>query len=53
MISSVINPAGAVRSGEFSRTNEYIFFVMFGCASPADMEKENQSEEEDVHWNKN
>ena len=51
MISSVINPAGAVRSGEFSRTNEYIYFVMFGCASPADMEKENQSEEEDVHWN--
>lgn len=51
MVSSIINPAGAVRSGEFSRTNEYIFFVMLGSASPADMEKENQNEEEDVHWN--
>lgn len=51
MISSIINPAGAVRAGEFSRTNEYIFFLMFGCASPADMDKEDQSDDEGVHWN--
>ncbi len=51
MISSVINPAGAVRGGEFSRTNEFIFFLMFGNASPANMDKENQSDAEDVHWN--
>ena len=51
MISSVINPAGAVRAGEFSRTNEFIFFLMMGDAAPADMEKDNQGEEEDVHWN--
>lgn len=51
MISSVINPAGAVRKGEFSRTNEYIYFLMFGDAAPSDMDKEDQSNDEDVHWN--
>lgn len=30
MISSVINPAGAGRSTEFSRTDEYIFYVRLG-----------------------
>lgn len=35
MIASVINPKGAVRVAEFSRTDEYIFFVMFGSAAPA------------------
>ena len=34
MVSSVINHAGVNRSGEFSRSNEYIFIVMFGAASP-------------------
>ena len=34
MISSVINPKGATRSSAFARTDEYIFFVMFGAASP-------------------
>lgn len=33
MISSVINPAGAGRQSEFSRTDEYIFFVRFGNAA--------------------
>ena len=32
MISSVINPAGAGRDSEFSRTDEYIFFARFGSA---------------------
>lgn len=30
MVSSVISPGGTGRKGEFSRTDEYIFFVMFG-----------------------
>lgn len=34
MISSVINPKGAARSSAFGRTDEYIYFVMFGEAAP-------------------
>lgn len=34
MVSSVINPAGVSRQGEFARTDEYIYFVFCGCASP-------------------
>ena len=30
MITSVINPKGSARQGRFSRTDEYIYFVMFG-----------------------
>ncbi len=30
MVSSVINPAGTGRQNEFSRTNEYIFFLRIG-----------------------
>jgi adenine-specific DNA-methyltransferase len=33
MISSVINPAGAGRSKDFSRTDEYIFCVQLGTSS--------------------
>jgi adenine-specific DNA-methyltransferase len=33
MICSVINPAGAGRQAEFSRTDEYIFFVRLGSAA--------------------
>ena len=32
MISSVINPAGAGRQNEFSRTDEYIFVLQLGAA---------------------
>jgi adenine-specific DNA-methyltransferase len=32
MVSTVINPAGAGRQSEFSRTDEYIFFVRIGNA---------------------
>lgn len=35
MITSVINPTGTVRRGEFSRSDEYVFFVMQGAAAPA------------------
>jgi adenine-specific DNA-methyltransferase len=34
MVSSIINPKGATRSRAFARTDEYIFFVMFGDAAP-------------------
>lgn len=34
MVSSVINPKGATRSSAFGRTDEYIFFLMFGEAAP-------------------
>ena len=33
MISTVINPKGNRRDNEFSRCEEYIFFVYFGAAS--------------------
>lgn len=34
MVSSVINPNGVERAREFSRVDEYIFFVMLGDAGP-------------------
>lgn len=37
MVSSVINPGGASRHGEFNRTDEYIFFVKLGLASPSQL----------------
>lgn len=30
MVSTVINPKGTGRSGDFARTNEYLFFARFG-----------------------
>lgn len=35
MVSSVINPKGVSRGKGFRRTDEYVFVVMFGSASPA------------------
>lgn len=32
MVSSVINAGGSIRVGEFSRTDEYLFFVKLGSA---------------------
>lgn len=32
MISSVINPKGTGRQGDFARTNEFIYFVRFGSS---------------------
>jgi adenine-specific DNA-methyltransferase len=37
MVSSVINSAGVTRGDEFSRSNEYLFFVKFGLASPVSL----------------
>lgn len=38
MVSSVINPAGVNRGGGFARTDEYLYFVMFGNASPTPLQ---------------
>lgn len=35
MVSSVINRKGVAKAREFSRCDEYLFFVMFGDAAPA------------------
>ncbi len=34
MISNVISPQGATREKQFSRTDEYIYFLAFGSAAP-------------------
>lgn len=36
MVSSVINPMGSRRAGEFSRVDEYLYFVMIGTAAIPD-----------------
>ncbi len=38
MVSSVINPAGVSRGGQFARTDEYIFFIFFGQSAPSPVE---------------
>jgi adenine-specific DNA-methyltransferase len=55
MISSVINPKGTARANEFSRIDEYIYFVTLGEAKLTrwnrDMLTERDySEDEDVRW---
>jgi adenine-specific DNA-methyltransferase len=35
MVSTIIKPEGTNRFGEFSRTNEYVYFLMFGIAKVA------------------
>jgi adenine-specific DNA-methyltransferase len=34
-VTSSIKPSGSQRAGEFSRVDEYLFFVMLGIAAPA------------------
>lgn len=53
MVSSVINPAGSSRRGMFSRSDEYIFFVLVGDAKviPGSNDMLNPSPETtDVRW---
>ena len=55
MITSVISQKGSARAGEFSRCNEYIFFVMVGDAAPLalndDMLHDSVTDEGDeVEW---
>lgn len=48
MISDVINRHGVARGAEFSRTNEFIYFLRFGAAT---VEKTKiSSEKTDVRW---
>jgi adenine-specific DNA-methyltransferase len=48
MISSVINPYGTQRLNEFSRNDEYIFFLMFGKAQPVGVNNEDAPEQ--TYW---
>lgn len=48
MVSSVINPKGTGRSSEFSRTDEYIFFVFIGRATVPD--KAGDGSEKEIRW---
>lgn len=54
MISSVINPKGTARSNEFSRVNEFIYFVMIGnykiSRTGNDMLSQNVSTDPTVRW---
>ena len=54
MISSVINPKGTARSNEFSRVNEFIYFVMIGdyklFRTGSDMLTQNVSKDTTVRW---
>src|SRR5439155_17281697 len=55
MVSTVINRKGNARRGEFSRCEEFIYFVRFGNASVspwlADMlHEESGNESADVRW---
>jgi len=66
MITSVIGAKGSARSGEFSRNNEFIYFVMFGSAAPGkgleptigrpvgakdlDETQADQTSEQEVDW---
>ncbi|MGI5854861.1 MAG: DNA methyltransferase [Candidatus Merdivicinus sp.] len=54
MISSVINPKGTARTNEFSRVDEYIFFVMIGdyklTRIGRDMLTQDVSEDTSVRW---
>ena len=50
MISSVINPSGSKRLNEFSRSDEYIYFVMLGDAVPCGIVTESSAEKNGVTW---
>jgi adenine-specific DNA-methyltransferase len=48
MVSSVINPKGTGRSTDFSRTDEYVYFVFIGGAQVSD--KSGDGTETEVRW---
>ncbi|MCF2514543.1 hypothetical protein LVY65_05615 [Sphingomonas sp. G124] len=54
MVSSVISPKGSARRGLFSRTDEYIFFVLMGAAyvgsASSDMLRDAAPKSSAVRW---
>ncbi|MDP2433348.1 MAG: DNA methyltransferase [Pseudomonadota bacterium] len=42
MVSSQVNPKGVSRGGSFRRSDEYLFFVMFGASRPIRMPLSNE-----------
>lgn len=48
MVSSVINPKGTGRSAEFSRTDEYVYFVFIGDVQVPD--RSGDGSEAEVRW---
>lgn len=55
MISSVINPKGTARANEFSRIDEYIYFLTLGNAKLARWSRDmltdrDYSQDDDVRW---
>lgn len=51
MISTIINPTGTKRADEFSRTNEFIYFVRIGqCTIEQMAEVKTVTSNAEVHW---
>jgi len=51
MVSTIINPTGNNHFNEFSRTNEYIYIVMFGrCTIEKVMATKTAPKNSEVHW---
>jgi len=50
MVTTVINPRGHYRAGEFARCDEYLFFVTLGSAQVAGERDEDFSEGATVSW---
>ena len=50
LITTVINPRGKHRPGRFARTNEYLYFVIFGKAEIAEENDPDFSEGTSVPW---
>lgn len=61
MVSSVIKPGGVSRKGYFGRSDEFLFFVMLGNATPSPVESsegfgfsdasENSKPKDPLYWN--
>lgn len=50
LVTTVINPRGKHRPGRFARTNEYLYFVLFGKAEISQENDPDFSEGSDVPW---
>ena len=51
MISTIINPTGTKRADEFSRTNEFIYFVRIGqCGIEQVADVKTVASNAEVHW---